>query len=145
VGIGEMGSKLCRTLLERPGAEIVAACDHDPALAGRDLGDVLGLDRHLAIEVCASVHDVFRDVDADVALLCTVTDVDELAPQVLAALAAGCDVVSTSEPLSWPWRTFPEAGARLDAAAKACGRSVLGTGICPGFLPDVVPVVATLG
>lgn len=145
VGIGEMGRKLCRTLLEREDVEIVAACDHDPLLAGRDLGDVLGLERRLGLEVRASIEEVFRETDADVALLCTVTDVDELAPQVTAALAAGCDVISTSEPLSWPWRTFPEAAARLDAAARERGRSVLGTGVCPGFLPEVVPIVATLG
>jgi len=145
VGIGEMGRKLCLVLLERDGVEIVAACDHDPRLAGRDLGDVLGLGRSLGLEVRPSVADGFREVDADIALLCTVTDLDELTPQVMAALDAGCDVIATSEPLSWPWRTFPEDSVRLDAAAREAGRSVLGTGVCPGFLPDVVPIVATLG
>jgi 2,4-diaminopentanoate dehydrogenase len=144
VGIGEMGKKLCHTLLEREDVRVVAACDHDPLLVGRDLGDVLGLTRTLGLEVRASAQEVFRDVEADVALLCTVTDIAELTPQVLAALGAGCDVISTSEPLSWPWRTFPEETARLDAAARERGLSVLGTGVCPGFLPDVVPIVATL-
>ena len=145
VGIGEMGKKLCRTLLEREGVEIVAACDDDPGIAGRDLGDVIGLGRELGLAVCAGVDDVFRDVEADIALFCTVTDLEELTPQILAALDAGCDVISTSEPLSYSWRTAPEHTAALDAAAKAHGLSILGTGICPGFLPDVVPIVATLG
>jgi 2,4-diaminopentanoate dehydrogenase len=145
VGVGEMGKKLCLTLLDREGVDLVAVCDHDPLIAGRDLGDVLGLGRSLGLVVNASVDDVFAGVEADVALLCTVTDLDELTPQVMAALAAGCHVVSTSEPLSWSWRTFPDQTRRLDEAARQHGRSVLGTGVCPGFLPDVLPVVATLG
>ena len=42
VGLGEMGKKLCLTLLGREGIEIVAACDSDPFIAGSDLGDVIG-------------------------------------------------------------------------------------------------------
>lgn len=145
VGIGEMGKKLCLTLLEREGIEIVAACDSDPGIAGRDLGDVIGLGRTLGITVRAGVDEVFRGVKADIALFSTVTDLEELTPQILAALDAGCDVISTSEPLSYSWRTSPDHTAALDAAAKARGLTVLGTGICPGFLPDVVPIVATLG
>ena len=145
VGIGEMGKKLCLTLLEREGVEIVAACDSDPAMAGRDLGDVIGLARELGITVHARVDEAFRGVEADIALFSTVTDLEDLTPQILAALDAGCDVISTSEPLSYSWRTSPEHTAALDAAAKAQGLSILGTGICPGFLPDVVPIVATLG
>lgn len=145
VGIGEMGTKLCLTLLRRDDVEIVAACDKDPRLAGRDLGAVLGLPDPLGIVVEPSVDALFAHVAADVALFCTVTDLEELSAQVMPALEAGCRVISTSEPLSYPWRTAPEAAARLDAAARQRGLSVLGTGICPGFLPDVVPVVATLG
>ena len=144
VGLGEMGKKLCLTLLGREGIEIVAACDADPLIAGRDLGDVIGA-AELGIVVQGSVTDVFADVEADIALLSTVTDLEELAPQIMAALDAGCDVISTSEPLSYPWRSCPDETRRLDDAARSRGLTVLGTGICPGFLPDVVPIVATLG
>jgi hypothetical protein len=144
VGLGEMGRKLCLTLLGREGVEIVAACETDPLIAGRDLGDVIGA-AELGIAVQGSVTDAFANAEADIALLSTVTDIKELSPQIMAALDAGCDVISTSEPLSYSWRTSPEETRGLDAAARSRGLTILGTGICPGFLPDVVPIVATLG
>ena len=143
VGLGEMGKKLCLTLLQRDGVEIVAACDKDPALAGRDLGEVIGWSEKLGIIVEKSVDEVFRGVQADVALYCTVTGLDELYAMVLPAVEAGCDVISTSEVLSFPFRKDPEFSERLDAAAKKHGVSILGSGIFPGFLPDAIPAIAT--
>ena len=143
VGIGEMGKKLCLTLLQKKGVEIVAACDEDPAIAGRDLGEVIGWSEKLGIVVEKSVDEVFKDVQADVALYCTVTGLDELYAMVLPAMENGCDVISTSEVLSFPFRKDPGYAERLDAAAKKNGVSILGSGIFPGFLPDAIPAVAS--
>ena len=145
VGIGEMGKKLCLTLLEKDGVEIVAACDNDPAIAGRDLGEIIGLPEKLGITVEKGVEKVFENVEADVGLYCTVTGLDELYPMVLPALEAGCDVISTSEVLSFPFRKDAEYAGKLDAAAKKHGVSILGSGVYPGFLPDAIPIIATAG
>ena len=145
VGLGEMGRKLCLTLLEKEGVEIVAACDKDPAIAGKDLGEVIGSPEKLGIIVEKSVAEVFKSVAAVVGLFCTVTGLDELYSMVLPALEAGCDVISTSEVLSYPFRKDPEHTMKLDAAARKHGVSILGSGIYPGFLPDAVPIIATAG
>ena len=145
VGIGEMGKKLCLTLLEKDGVEIVAACDNDPAIAGKDLGEVIGLPEKLGITVAQSVERVFEQVEADVGLYCTVTGLDELYPMVLPALEAGCDVISTSEVLSFPFRKDAAFAGKLDAAAREHGVSILGSGVYPGFLPDAIPIIATAG
>ena len=42
-GFGAMGSGMARLMLQKPGLEIVAGVCHRPELAGRDMGDVLGL------------------------------------------------------------------------------------------------------
>jgi 2,4-diaminopentanoate dehydrogenase len=145
VGIGEMGKKLCLTILKKDGVEIVAACDQDPTIAGKDLGEILGLSEKLGITVEKSVNEVFKNVKADVGLFCTVTGLDELYPMVLPALEAGCDVISTSEVLSYPFRKDAEYAAKLDAASKKYGVSILGSGVYPGFLPDAIPIIATAG
>lgn len=145
VGIGETGRKVCHTLLGKAGIEIVAACDKDPAVAGRDLGQVIGLSEKLGLVIDRSIEEMFSEVGADVAVYCTVTALDELCTQVLPALEAGCNVIATSEVLSYPWRKSPDHARKLDAAAKRHGVSVLGTGICPGFMPDLIPMVVSAG
>lgn len=52
---------------------------------------------------------------------------------------AGYNVVSTCEELSWPY-AHADAAQRIDAIARTAGVSVLGAGINPGFLMDVLPL-----
>jgi hypothetical protein len=56
--------------------------------------------------------------------------------QLLACLEAESCVVSTCEELSYPYRTYPELAAKLDAAAKDWGVALVGTGVNPGFVLD---------
>jgi len=63
--------------------------------------------------------------------------------RMLEILAAGFDIVSTSEELSFPWLDHAEEAARVDGAARAAGKTVLGTGVNPGFLMDSLPPFIT--
>ena len=58
-------------------------------------------------------------------------------------LNGGVAVVSTCEEMAYPWWTQPEASARLDEAGKAGGVACLGTGINPGFVLDLLPVLVS--
>ncbi|NIV40368.1 MAG: dihydrodipicolinate reductase, partial [Anaerolineae bacterium] len=53
------------------------------------------------------------------------------------------DIVSTAEELSFPWMANAERGAKIDAVAKRTGKTVLGTGVNPGFLMDALPLFLT--
>src|SRR5450756_1279605 len=46
-GLGPIGSAMARHVLARPGLELVGAVDVDPSKAGRDAGEVIGLERKL--------------------------------------------------------------------------------------------------
>jgi 4-hydroxy-tetrahydrodipicolinate reductase len=63
--------------------------------------------------------------------------------QMLEILAAGFDIVSTSEELSSPWLEHAEEAAGIDGAARAAGKTVPGTGVNPGFLMDSLPLFIT--
>jgi len=63
--------------------------------------------------------------------------------QVIEILEAGLDIVSTAEELSFPWLSHPDEAAEVDAAAKRAGKTVLGTGVNPGFLMDSLPLNLT--
>src|SRR5437879_9169865 len=60
--------------------------------------------------------------------------------QLLMCLKAESSVVSTCEELSYPFRTYPELAAKLDAAAKESGVALVGTGVNPGFVMDKLMV-----
>lgn len=140
-GLGPIGCATARLIAERESLEVVGGIDIDPEKTGRDLGDVIGLDSPLGIEVKGSVADL--DVDADVILHTTNSFFDQFKIQVLELLQAGFDIVSTSEELLFPWLDNPDAAAEVDAAARKAGKTVLGTGVNPGFLMDSLPLFLT--
>jgi 4-hydroxy-tetrahydrodipicolinate reductase len=108
-GLGPIGCAAARLIAERDSLELVGGVDIDPAKIGRDLGDVIGLEDLIGIEVKGSVADV--DADADVVLHTTNSYFDQFNGQVLELLDAGFDVVSTSEELSFPWLDNADAAA----------------------------------
>ena len=140
-GLGPIGCAAARLIAERDSLELVGGVDIDPAKIGKDLGDVIGLDSPLGIEVKGNVADV--GADADVVLHATNSYFDQFKGQVLELLDAGFDIVSTSEELSFPWHDNADAAAEIDAAAKRAGKTVLGTGVSPGFLMDSLPLFIT--
>lgn len=145
VGIGEMGKRLCCILHKKEGVEIVGAVDINPDLAGKDLGEVCKTGGKSGILIDSDLKKLCLEKKADVALFSTVTTVGEIYNQVLPAIESGMNVISTSEPLSFPWRDSPEYAQKLDETARKHQVSILGTGVCPGLIPDVIPIVASAG
>src|SRR5574341_99444 len=142
-GLGPIGSAVARHVVEREGLELVGGVDIDPAKAGRDLGEVIGLGRPLGFAVAANLKAALSRAQADVLMHTTSSYFDLFKEQIVEILGAGLDIVSTAEELAFPWLAHPQDGAAIDAAAKRAGKTVLGTGINPGFLMDSLPLCLT--
>ncbi len=142
-GLGPIGSAVARHVVERAGLELVGGIDIDPTKVGKDVGEVIGLDRSVGRTVVERLAQVLEKTEADVVLHTTSSYFDLFKRQIVEVLEAGLDVVSTSEELSFPWLTNPNEAAEIDAAAKKAGKTVLGTGVNPGFLMDSLPLNLT--
>jgi 4-hydroxy-tetrahydrodipicolinate reductase len=75
---------------------------------------------------------------ADVVVIATTSFLRDVAGDVEAAVAAGSNVITTAEEAAYPWANDAEIADRLDAAARAAGVTVLGTGLNPGFAFDAL-------
>jgi 4-hydroxy-tetrahydrodipicolinate reductase len=142
-GLGPIGCHMVRHVLERQGLDLVGAVDVDPAKAGRDVGDVIGLGRSLGMPVHSRLRQILSRKRADVAMHTTNSYFDLFQSQIAEILEAGLDIVSTSEELSFPWIAHADAGRDVDRMAKKAGKTVLGTGVNPGFLMDTFPLGLT--
>ncbi len=139
-GLGPIGLGIARLALER-GSTIVAAIDIDPAKDGRDLGSLLGVPP-LGVQVTADAAAALRR-PADVVVHATGSRLGEVLPQLEAAVAAGHNVASTCEELAYPWFHHPVAAEGLDRLAREHGVSVVGLGVNPGFVMDLLPLLLT--
>lgn len=142
-GLGPIGSAVARHVVERAGLELVGGVDIDPDKVGRDVGAAIGLDKPMGFDVTATLANTLARTEADVVLHTTISYFDLFKSQIMEILDAGLDIVSTSEELSFPWPTHAETAAEVDAAAREAGKTVLGTGVNPGFLMDSLPLNLT--
>lgn len=134
-GVGPIGASIARLMRQKQALEIVGAIDKDPAKVGRDLGEVVeAADAPWGIAISADLAPLEKDVD--VVIHSTSSTLVDVASQLLACIEAGCSIVSTCEELAYPFRKHPEIAAKLDAAAKEEGVSVVGMGVNPGFVMD---------
>jgi 2,4-diaminopentanoate dehydrogenase len=79
---------------------------------------------------------------ADAVVIATTSFLDQVAPDIEAAVAGGSNVITTAEEAAYPWHYGAGLAAALDAAARERGVSILGAGLNPGYIFDALVVTA---
>jgi 2,4-diaminopentanoate dehydrogenase len=139
---GSVGSWALREILRNPDLELVGLFVYGADKVGRDAGDLVGMPPS-GIKATNRRDDIMA-LAADVVIHCprAFGESDQMLRDVIALLESGKNVISVSDYIA-PQIHGPEVRARLDAAAKAGGVSLHGTGIDPGFLCDRLPATLT--
>jgi 4-hydroxy-tetrahydrodipicolinate reductase len=127
---------VAKLALQRPDIKLVGAVDIDKEKVGRDLGELIGLDKKLGIRITDDVDRLLAKKKVDVVFHQTSSSLKTVAPQLTKLLKFGVNIVSTTEELAYPYHSHPQLAAEVDRVAKANGVTVLGTGVNPGFLMD---------
>lgn len=144
-GFGAMGSGMARMLLTKKGVDIVGVCDRNEARVGKSMFEVLGVQKGDRPEVIIN-NDIDKVLDGkhvDVCLCATDSFTKKAFPRLKAVLEKKINVISTAEEMAYPQSQNPELAAELDKIAKANGVTILGTGINPGLIMDLLVVCLT--
>ncbi|MFQ5809048.1 MAG: dihydrodipicolinate reductase [Armatimonadota bacterium] len=149
-GIGAIGRRVIRLASGKSGMRIVGCVDVDEQLIGKDAGAIADLDAPIGVTVVGTLRDVHDSLAvgtdgpaADVCFHCTGSHLDDVHEQLWEIIEAGVNIVSTCEELSFPRLRQPDRAAEIDALARDNDVTVLGTGINPGFIMDMLPVALT--
>jgi 4-hydroxy-tetrahydrodipicolinate reductase len=143
VGLGPIGASIARQVIARKGFQLVGAVDIDPAKAGLDAGNVIGVDQTLRVKVTSDIGKTIKSARPDVAVLCTSSSLKSVIGQFEEVLKYRVPIVTTTEEAAYPSRSNRRLAARLDAAARKAKVAVLGTGVNPGFTMDALPIALT--
>lgn len=140
-GLGPIGAGVLRQVATRKGFKPVGGIDIDPALVGKDLGEIAGLDRKLGVKVMDDPAAAIKKAKPDVIVLCTLSSVKAIVPQIETVLKFRLPIVSTTEELSYPFWSNKKAAKKIDEMARKARVAVLGTGVNPGFAMDALPIM----
>ncbi len=139
-----MGSTVADILLDKKGIELTGVCDLNPAYMGRDYRSVLGRENKESenlIIIESDIEKVISSSNADIAILATDSFTEKAFPKIKLLLENGINIISTAEEMSYPSASQPLIAEEIDRIAKENSVSVLGTGINPGFIMDLVVVM----
>jgi len=137
-----MGKGIARLLLSRHGVEIVGVCDRYEAYAGQSIYGLLELDRRdrAEVKVSATIEEALAAAPVDCCVIATDSFVKDVFPKIREVVTRGINVLTIAEEMSFPAAQHPELAAEMDRLARAHGVSVLGTGINPGLMMDLLAV-----
>jgi 4-hydroxy-tetrahydrodipicolinate reductase len=135
---GNIGTRALRSVIEHPTLDLAGVWVHAPDKAGRDAGELCGLDA-TGVTATNDIEDVVA-LGADCVLyMPRALDPDE----VCRLLASGANVVTTRGEFHHPASMDPALRQRVEDACAAGGTSVHSTGSSPGFISEAVPLVLT--
>lgn len=142
VGLGPIGMAAAKLALSKSSLQVVGAVDPDPKKTGQDLGKLLGQEPN-GIIVSSDAAKLYSELRPDVILHCTSSFLPRVKEQLIQALDAGVNIVSSTEELLMPYHSDPELARALDKKAKEVNATLLGTGVNPGYAMDFLAVVAS--
>jgi len=142
-GLGPIGIETLKLAATKPWIEIVGGIDIDPDRIGRPLSEITGDNSIRNANVFRTVGELTARVKPDLIFHTSVSRLKDAYSQIEPIVRAGISVVSSCEELLFPQLREPELAVKLDKACKDGGARVLGTGVNPGFVMDVLPVCLT--
>ena len=142
-GLGAMGGGMADMLLKKKGVDIVGVIGRGAKL-GKSMYDFIKTERGDRPDVLIQSEDeLLKEKAADVVLLCTDSFTKEAFPRIKRIVENKINVVSSAEEMAYPQAQSPELAQEIDRLAKENGVTVLGTGINPGLIMDLLVVLMT--
>ena len=141
-GPGNVGLPAIRNIVTHPDLELTAVIVNSEGKAGRDAGELVGMQR-LGVITTRDVEAAFATrPDALVYAVNSDFRPAEAIEECCAALAAGINVVTAGQyALLHPKSARPELRDRFEAACKAGRSTFLSSGVDPGWAVDLLPLV----
>jgi len=129
VGLGNVGQGVVRMLAGKDWAEIVGAVDVARDKVEKDLGDVVGLNRRLGVQVTADSDALFSNTRADIVIHATKSrTLKDIFPEIIRPVEMGMNVMTPCMDVSDPYLYDPGISAKIDEITKKHRVSFLGIG-----------------
>ncbi len=141
---GNVGRAAVRCIARHPELELVGLWVHSPDQAGRDAGELCGIDPLGG--AATNDADALLALDADCVCYTATADLrpQEAIADMARIAASGKNIVSSSVvPMIFPPHVEPALRAPLDDACRDAGVSCFTSGIDPGWANDLLPLVLT--
>lgn len=129
---GSVGQASIECILEHPDLELVGCLAHSESKSGKDVGELIGIEP-IGVTVTNNVDEILA-AEADAVMYSPLVPRGK---EVAALLRSGKNVVT---PVGWFYPNAEET-ARINEACAEGNASLHGTGMDPGAITEVLPLI----
>lgn len=143
LGTGQMGSGIIRLLMRKQGIELVGVYGRRADRAGVDVGEAIGLGQKMGVALAADLSGMLSSAKPDVVIQATCSKVEQAADEIKTVVQSGANVISIAEEMAFPSYEAPGLSRQIHQLALENQVTVVGTGINPGFVLDLLVITLT--
>ena len=127
-GTGKMAKYTMRYVYEK-GGEVVGAVDVNPAVIGKDIGEIRGCEnKNVNVTSFEDAEAMLKEVKPDICIVETMSLIKDLEGPFMLCAKLGINAISTCEEAFFPWNSNPNLTKKIDELAKQTGCTITGSG-----------------
>ena len=141
-GVGKMSLYTMRYVYEK-GAEIVGAVDLNPAVIGKDIGDILGTEKkNVVVTPVQDARQMLLNTKPDIVIVTTMSLLNDLEEPLMLCAELGINAITTCEEAFYPMNSNPELTKKIDELAKKNNCTITGSGYQDIYWGQLVSSIA---
>ncbi|MGL4561744.1 MAG: NAD(P)H-dependent amine dehydrogenase family protein [Brevinema sp.] len=141
-GCGKMSIYSMRYAMEK-GAKIVCAFDANPAVIGKDVGEICGMAKTgVLVSDVKDIDRIFQETKPAVCMVMTMSLMSDIKEAFLSCAKNGINAISTCEEAIYPWNSSNTITSELDKIAKENNCTLCGSGYQDVFWGNLITTLA---
>ena len=114
LGTGKMAKYTMRYVYEK-GGEIVGAIDVNPAVIGKDIGEIIGCEnKGVTVTAFNEAEEMLKEVKPDIVVIETMSLLKDLTDALMLCAKLGINAITTCEEAFYSWNSNPTLTKRVD-------------------------------
>ena len=127
-GTGKMSIYTMRYVYEK-GAEIVGAIDVNPAVIGKDIGEIMGCEnKGVKVVSLEEAESMLKETNPDIVIVTTMSLIKDVESALILCAKLGINAITTCEEAFYPANSNPGITSKIDEMAKSTNCTITGSG-----------------
>lgn len=141
-GTGKMSVYTMRYVYEK-GAEIVGAIDVNPAVIGKDIGEIIGCEpKGVKVTAAENAEALLKEVKPDVCIVTTMSLLSDLENPLMLCAKLGINAITTCEEAFFSYNSNPTLSNKINELAIQNNCTITGSGYQDIYWGELISAIA---
>ncbi len=142
-GTGKMSVYTMRYVYEK-GGEIVGAIDINPAVIGKDIGEIMGCEKKgVKVTSIDKAEELLTDVKPDIVIVTTMSLLSDVEQALMLCAKLGINAITTCEEAFFSYNSNPKLTNQIDELAKKNDCTIAGSGYQDIYWGELISAIAS--